>query len=96
MVEGSTFSMRPMAFMDKPITYRYRAKARFVAFLSVGLGELVFAVFAFVALSVVVKACFYIVLVATLWTFHNHRKYKRLNHLIILFAILSKLILTHP
>jgi hypothetical protein len=40
------------------------------------LGELVFAVFAFVALSVVIKACFYIVLAFTLWTFHNHRKYK--------------------
>jgi len=51
---------------------------------------LVFAVFAFVALSVVVKACFYIVLVATLWTFRNHCKYKRPNYLIILFAILLR------
>jgi hypothetical protein len=54
-----------------------------------GLGELVFAVFAFVTLSIVIKACLYTKLVSTLGTFHNYRKYKRLNHLIILFAIFS-------
>jgi hypothetical protein len=50
----------------------------------------VFAVFAFAALSVVIKACFNITLAFTLWTFHNYCKYKRLNNLIIPFAILSK------
>jgi hypothetical protein len=53
-----------------------------------GLCELASAVFAFVALSVGVKACFYTVRACALETFHNYHRYKELNCSIILFKIL--------